>query len=61
MHVQIWIGLMVEVKTVHAENGQDGSCVCRGLQVEEIWVRSMGLISRGEILVAKGNGKGCGH
>ena len=39
MHVQIWIGLMVEVKTVHAENGQDGNCVCRELQVEETWVR----------------------
>ena len=39
---------MVEVKTVDAENGQDGSCVCSGLQVEEIWVRSMDLISRGK-------------
>ena len=48
MHVQIWIGLMVEVKIVHAENGQDGSCVCRELQVEEIWVRMMGLISSGD-------------
>ena len=56
MHVQIWIGLMVEVKTVHAENGQDGSCVCRGLQVEEIWVGSIGLISRGERLAVKGKG-----
>ena len=52
---------MVEVKTVHAENGQDGSCICRGLQVEEIWVRLMGLIKTGKILVAKGKGKACGH
>ena len=50
---------MVGANMCRLNNGKDGSCFCTGLQVE-IWVRPMGLIGRGERLVAKGMGKGYG-
>ena len=60
LKLELWVGQMVGANMCRLNNGKNGSCFCTGLQVE-IWVRPMGLIGRGERLVAKGKGKGCGH